>query len=457
MKEAEYMIDIIFKEDDFMDTICALSTPRGKGGIAVIRVSGDNAFEITQKAVKTKKKISEMKGYTITYGEAVSKGKKVDECLVSVFKKPSSFTGEDVCEISCHGSQISCEIIINSLIENGARIARKGEFTKRAFLNGKLTLSRAEAVSDIIESKTERALFAAVNRLDGGISDKIIKMRERLLDLLATIQVSTDFPEEDTDSFAGGNLKKKLEKIKTELEDMKKSARIGEFLNRGIVCAICGIPNTGKSSLLNAVLNKERAIVTDIAGTTRDIIEEYTDIDGLPVKFGDTAGIRESGDIVEKKGVEKSCEYIKSADMCIFVKTAGKELNEEEIKILEIIGNKTCVKVANKCDLYQNKDSEYISTSAKTGEGINKVMNAVSEAAGSCPQGALIANERQYEAVVRALESINKAYETVCGGFYSDLAAIDIEAAIGFLGEAEGISVNQETVDRIFEKFCLGK
>ena len=439
------------------DTVCALSTPRGKGGIAVIRVSGEKALEITEKIVKSNKKITEAEGYTIVYGKAMSKDTEIDEVLVSVFRAPNSFTGENVCEISCHGSPVSAERIIDALLENGASMAKKGEFTKRAFLNGKLSLTQAEAVSDIIESKTDAALYAAVNRLEGGITKPIIKIRDELLNLLAAIQVASDFPEEDIDTFAGGELLGKLENIKNQLLELKKSARRGEALNSGISCAICGIPNTGKSSLLNALVEKKKAIVTDIAGTTRDVVEEYADIDGIPVKFGDTAGIRESDDVVEKIGVDLSYDYIKSADICIFVTECGRELTKEEEEILEKIKEKDYILVANKNDLDENGKKGYIEISAKENKGIEKVKRAVSEIIGNSESTAFIANERQFEAVVRALESIEKAMATMEEGFFSDLAAIDISSAVGFLGEAEGISINQETVDRIFEKFCLGK
>ncbi len=439
------------------DTVCALSTPRGKGGIAVIRVSGENALSITEKVIKSNKKITEADGYTIVYGKAVFEEKEIDECLVSVFRKPNSFTGENVCEISCHGSPLSVERIIDALLENGASMAKKGEFTKRAFLNGKMSLTQAEAVNDIIEAKTDKALFAAVNRLEGAITKPIIKIRQLLLDLLAAIQVSSDFPEEDIDTFAGGELKEKLENIKDELESLKKTARRGEALNNGITCAICGIPNTGKSSLLNALVEKKKAIVTDIAGTTRDVVEEYTDIDGIPVKFGDTAGIRESEDVVESIGVEKSFDYIESADICIFVTESGRSLTKEEEEILKKIKEKEYILVANKVDLKDNIKEEYIEISAKNNEGIDKIKKAVSDIVGNTPSSAFIANERQYEAVLRASESIKKAIATLEEGFFSDLAAIDIGQAVAFLGEAEGISINQETVDRIFEKFCLGK
>ena len=439
------------------DTICALSTPRGKGGIAVIRVSGENALLITQKVIRSNKKITEADGYTIVYGKAVFEEKEIDECLVSVFRAPNSFTGENVCEISCHGSPLSVERIIDALLENGASMAKKGEFTKRAFLNGKMSLTQAEAVNDIIEAKTDKALFAAVNRLEGGITKPIIKIRDYLLDLLAAIQVSSDFPEEDIDTFAGGELREKLENVKSELEDLKKTARRGEALNNGITCAICGIPNTGKSSLLNALVEKKKAIVTDIAGTTRDVVEEYTDIDGIPVKFGDTAGIRESDDVVESIGVEKSFDYIKNADICIFVTESGRNLTAEEEEILEKIKEKEYILVANKVDLNENIKIGYIGISAKNNEGTEKIKKAVSDIIGNTPSNTFIANERQYEAVLRASESIKKAIDTINDGFFSDLAAIDIGQAVMFLGEAEGISINQETVNKIFEKFCLGK
>ena len=439
------------------NTICALSTPRGKGGIAVIRISGEDALNITEKIIESNKKITEADGYTIVYGKAIYENREIDEVLVSVFRAPNSFTGENVCEISCHGSMVSVERIIDALLENGAFMAKKGEFTKRAFLNGKMSLTQAEAVHDIIESKTDEALYAAVNRLEGGITKPIIKIREQLLDLLAAIQVSSDFPEEDIDTFAGVELAGQLKVIEKELLNLKKSARRGEALNSGITCAICGVPNTGKSSLLNALIEKNKAIVTDIAGTTRDVVEEYADIEGIPVKFGDTAGIRESDDVVEAMGVELSYDYIKSADICIFVTECGRDLTDEEKEILEKISEKEHILVANKNDLSQNSKEGYIEISARENSGIEKVKKAVSDIIGNTEHTAFIANERQYEAVVRAAESIEKARNTIENGFFSDLAAIDISHAISFLGEAEGISINQETVDRIFEKFCLGK
>lgn len=439
-----------------MDTVCAVSTPRGKGGISVIRVSGKAAIDITASIFRSKKNIKDALSHTVTYGICENNGKDIDECLVTVFREPNSFTGENVCEISCHGGMLSTERIMEALIEHGASPAGRGEFTKRAFMNGKMSLTQAEAVNDIIEAKTDSALWAAVNRLEGGITKPIISVREKLLDLLAAIQVSSDFPEDDIDDFAGGDLLKQLSEIENELLTLKNSAKRGAALNNGIVCAICGIPNTGKSSLLNALILKNKAIVTDIAGTTRDVVEEWIDIEGIPVKLGDTAGIRESGDKIESIGIEMSVEYIKNSDICIFVTEAGREINDEEKKILENI-NVPFIKVGNKTDIKPETRDNFIGISAKKNIGIEKLKKEISHIIGDEQPKAMIANERQFDAVMKALKAVRRAIKGINEGFFSDLASIDVQDAVSALGEAEGISVNQETVNRIFEKFCLGK
>lgn len=438
-------------------TICALSTPYGRGGIAVIRVSGSKAIDITAKIFKSKNSLSDAKSHTVTLGKIINNGEIIDEALVTVFKQPNSFTGENVCEISCHGGMVGVNKIIDALIENGCFMAEPGEFTKRAFMNGKMSLTQAEAVKDIIDAGTDGALWAAVNRLEGGITKPICQIREELLHLLAAIQVSSDFPEDDIEDFSGQEINKNLEDILNKLTKLKNTSKRGEALRNGITCAICGLPNTGKSSLLNALYEKQKAIVNQAAGTTRDVVEAWIDVEGIPVKLGDTAGIRESGDDIEKIGVEMSLSYIKEADICLFVTEAGREINADEQEILDKI-NCRIIKIANKCDLNDDNREDYIKISAKQNLGTEKVKQAIVQCLGLMDTGgAVIANRRQLEAVTKAEQAVKRALKSVNDGFFSDLTAIDVSEAVGALGEAEGISVNQETVNKIFEEFCLGK
>lgn len=438
-------------------TICALSTPYGRGGIAVIRISGDEAIKNAAKIFHSKKSIIEADSHTVTFGKIFSGETLIDEGLAAIFRAPSSFTGEDVCEISCHGGMVGVNRIIDALIEAGCSMAEPGEFTKRAFMNGKMSLTQAEAVKDIIDARTDGALWAAVNRLEGGITKPICLIRDELLHLLAAIQVSSDFPEEDVEDFSGEDITENLNKIVSSLDKLKSGARRGEALRNGITCAICGLPNTGKSSLLNALYQRDRAIVNQQAGTTRDVVEAWIDIEGVPIKLGDTAGIRESGDSIEKIGVEMSLNYIKEADICLFVTESGRPLNSEEEEILKKI---TCsvIKIANKSDIKSDDREDYIKISAKENLNIDLVRQAIVQKLGLIDNGgAVIANRRQLEAVTRALEAVKRALKSVEDGFYSDIAAIDISEAVEALGEAEGMSVNDETVNKIFEEFCLGK
>ncbi len=438
-------------------TICALSTPYGRGGIAVVRVSGPEAVSVTSKIFRSGRPLDKVTSHTVTFGRIKDGDITVDQALVTLFRGPHSFTGEDVCEISCHGGMVIVNKIIDLLIENGCSMASPGEFTKRAFLNGKMTLTEAEAVKDVIDARTDGALWAAVNRLEGGISRPVREIREKLLKLLASVQAATDFPEEDVEAFTGAPLEVELREILSEMEKLKDSARRGEALRQGLGCAICGLPNTGKSSLLNALYEQERAIVTDMAGTTRDVVEAWIDIDGIPVCLGDTAGIRESGDKVERLGVERSLDYIRQADICLFVTEAGRPLTPEENGILSSI---TCpvIKIANKIDLNGNVPDSYIGISAKEKTGIERIKEEIVKILGlNYSGGAMIANRRQLEAVVKAAEAVSRALDSLDVGFYDDLAAIDLREAVEALGEAEGLTVDQETVNKIFEEFCLGK
>ncbi len=438
-------------------TICALSTPYGRGGIAVIRVSGEAAIEKTAAIFKSKKSITEAASHTVTFGRIICDGAVIDEGLATVFRAPNSFTGENVCEISVHGGIVGVNRIIDALIGQGCSMAEPGEFTKRAFMNGKMSLTQAEAVKDIIDAGTDGALWAAVNRLEGGITKPICEIREQLLRLLAAIQVSSDFPEDDIEDFSGEKITDSLNAALTRLNALKSTSRRGEALRNGVSCAICGIPNTGKSSLLNALYEKQKAIVSNTAGTTRDVVEAWIDVEGVPVRLGDTAGIRESSDSIEKIGVEMSLDYIKEADICIFLTEAGRKLTPEEE---EILGKIHCpvIKAANKCDIKPDGRENYIPISAQNNIGIDEIRRLIAKRLGimDCG-GAVIANRRQLEAVTRASEAVERALRSVEDGFFSDLAAIDVGEAVAALGEAEGMSINDETVNKIFEEFCLGK
>lgn len=441
-----------------MDTICAIATPRGKGGISVIRVSGPEAFTITKKIFSSKKDIEKAEGYTIVYGNIVDKNEKVDEVLVSIFRAPKSFTGENVCEISCHGGVLVTERILELLIDSGCALADKGEFTKRAYMNGKMTLTQAEAVHDIIEAKTKKGASLAINNLNGALTEKIKPLRDEMVKSLAMVQVSTDFPDEDIDSFQDGTLLEILDGFETRLKELLNTANRGIYLSNGAKCAIVGMPNAGKSSLLNCLLEEEKAIVTHIPGTTRDVIEGRCEIDGVMVNFLDTAGIRETDDIIEKIGVDKSKKMIDESDFVIFVTESGRDLTNEEKEILSLVKDKKTICVLNKSDKCEEERAEFIKISAKTGAGIQNLKNKISYLLDKGVESdAMIANERQREAVINALKSIENAKETLKNGDFSDLASIDMMYAAQSLGEADGQTINDEVVDRIFRDFCLGK
>lgn len=441
-----------------METICAIATPRGKGGISVIRVSGDDAFNIVKKIFKSNKDIEKAPGYTILHGFIVDGEKKLDEVLVSVFRSPKSFTGENVCEISCHGGVVVTEGILDLLVKNGCYMADKGEFTKRAFMNGKLSLTQAEAVHDIIEAKTKKGAEAAINRLGGALTEKIVIIRDKIVKLLASIQVSTDFPDEDIDDFSDGSLSNLLDEYETELEKLLNSAKRGIYLSNGAKCAIVGVPNAGKSSLLNALLEEDKAIVTHIPGTTRDVVEGRCEIDGVLVNFLDTAGIRETEDVIEKIGVNKSKTLIDDSDFVIFVTECGRELTNEEKEILALTEGKKRILVLNKSDESEEVRQNYITISAKTGQGMDNLKAVIGDFLNKNDEDStMIANERQRNAVFSALEAVKRAKQTLNEGFYSDLAVVDISLAAEALGEADGMSINDEVVDRIFMEFCLGK
>ena len=444
-------------------TIAAVATAHGVGGVAIIRISGDDASFVADKIFKGKTPVSQAVPYLMQYGKILDfSGGIVDSVMCVYMRAPHSFTGEDIVEIHCHGGILVTQKILELVLRAGAQMAEPGEFTKRAFLNGKFDLSQAEAVADLINAETDNAACEAVNRMEGELSKKINSVRDSLLDICAQIMVVSDYPEEDIDEMQKSTFRNVITDKMDELSELLKTADVGRFVNEGIFCTIVGKPNTGKSSLLNALLEKDRAIVTDIEGTTRDVITEEANIDGIVVKFCDTAGIREAEGI-EKIGIEKSYEYIEKSDICLVVCDAS-DFTDDDKNIIEKTKEKKRIIVLNKQDL-ANMDlknpSPVIKISVKKGEGLKDlkkaIVNIASDGEVYSAQRGMISNLRQKEAVIKAHESLKNAQETLDSGFPPDLAATDLENAISFLGEITGLTVSEEIINKIFSKFCLGK
>lgn len=446
------------------DVIAGISTAMQKGGIAVIRLSGDDAFRVADKVFKGKIKTEDSESHRILYGYVYDGEERIDECLCSVMRAPKSYTTENVVELSVHGGIISAKRTLEAVIKAGARAAKAGEFTMRAFLNGRIDLSKAEAVADIIDSKTDLARSTAVNQLSGKLSDGINEIREKIIEIMGYISVATDFPDEDADSLSGIDIKLGLSIIKEKTEKLIKNADKGIILREGAVCAICGKPNAGKSSLLNELAGTERAIVTEIEGTTRDIIEEYVNIYDIPVRLADTAGIRDDGDTVEKIGIEKAREYVKNADICLFVTDNGRSFDENDAEILELVKEKPHITVVNKselsgkCEIPEDEKAIYISVKEKTGiEELKKKIYELLMGNDFTEDAVMITNERHKEAAIMADKAIGEALSLLEGGFTEDLAYINLEKAVTHLGEITGMTVSEEVMSEVFSKFCVGK
>jgi tRNA modification GTPase len=458
------------------DTIVALATPAGAGAIAVIRLSGDNAIIIVSKFFKSirGKDLKKQKTHTIHLGHIVNNNKEIDEVLVSVFKGPNSYTGENVVEISCHGSNYIQQEIIQLFLRNGCRIANAGEFTLRAFLNGKMDLSQAEAVADLIASDNEASHQIAMQQMRGGFSNEIEKLREELLNFASLIELELDFAEEDVEFANREQFKKLLNRISFVLKRLIDSFAVGNVIKNGIPIAIVGVPNVGKSTLLNALLNEERAIVSDIAGTTRDTIEDEITIGGVGFRFIDTAGIRDTKDIVENIGIQKTFEKIEQAQVVLYL-LDGQELNNSiEAVVVEIekIKNKypqkTLIAIVNKVDKLPKDQLSTITSqienlhllSAKTGAGVEELKNKLLEFVNT---GALrnnetiVTNSRHYDALLKALEEINKVKFGLEEGLSGDLLAIDIRQALYHFGEITGHVSTDDLLGNIFANFCIGK
>lgn len=455
------------------DTIAAIATSIGEGGISIIRVSGSDVLKIAASIFKGKndKSIKEIKSYTMRYGYIIDVESKeiIDEVILSYMKGPKSFTAEDTVEINCHGGVIATNRVLNEVIKAGARLAEPGEFTKRAFLNGRIDLSQAEAVIDIIRAKTELSMKSAVAQAEGRISQEIKKLRNKLLEIIAHIEATVDFPEEDLEEITSELTASRLSRVTLEIENLLKSADQGKILKDGLSTVIVGKPNVGKSSLLNTLLMEKRAIVTDVPGTTRDVIEEYMNLDGVPIKIIDTAGIRDTEDLVEKIGVERSKEKIKEADLIILMVDASRELDSEDLEIINFIKDSKYIVLLNKSDLPNkiNKadldilNSQYvIDISAFTGEGINNLKSTIKQLffkGEISTDSAMITNIRHKQALLRAKESCKAALETLKDTLAIDLASIDVRNAWFSLGEITGETVEEDIVDKIFSEFCIGK
>lgn len=445
-----------------MSTIAAISTPFGSGGIAVIRISGDEAFCVADRffVCQKAKRLFEVEANSVVYGKLYDKDKKlIDNVLVTVFKGPHSFTGEDTVEISCHGGILIAKKVLKSAIDHGAVLAERGEFTKRAFMNGKMDLSQAEGVIDLINSVSDRGAEAAVFQLEGRLSAKINEMRNKLLNLAAHLQAYVDFPEEEIEELSTQNVADLLGSIIKDCEKLIKSADYGKILKDGVPVAVIGKPNVGKSSLLNFLSGEEKAIVTDVAGTTRDIVEEYINIDGFAVKLMDTAGIRKTDDLVESIGVERSISAAQDAAFVLAVFDNSKPIDSEDKEILEFIKDKRAVIVLNKCDLGEVNSLDGVKMSVKSGDGFEELAQEIKEMITDSENvgGEVITNERHYQCLVKCNNHLKEALSASQNGMPLDMIGIDIELSIEALGEIVGLTVSEEIVDKIFHNFCLGK
>ncbi|WBW97612.1 tRNA uridine-5-carboxymethylaminomethyl(34) synthesis GTPase MnmE [Oceanirhabdus sp. W0125-5] len=453
------------------DTIAAVATSIGEGGISIIRISGNDALKIIKKIFvgKNDRKLDNIKSYTMRYGFIVdSEENKIDEVIISFMKGPRSFTAEDTIEINCHGGVVVTNNILNEVIRAGARLAEPGEFTKRAFLNGRIDLSQAEAVIDIIRAKTEISARSALQQSEGKISKEINELRSHLLGIIANIEATVDYPEDELEEVTADIATKKASDILIEIERLLQSADEGKILREGITTTLVGKPNVGKSSLLNTILKETRAIVTDIPGTTRDIIEEYINFKGIPIKLIDTAGIRETEDIVEKIGVEKSRQMIDMADLVLFVLDNSRPINEEDKEIFEYIKEKNYLVIINKIDLDKEMDiseldihkSRIIETSIKGEVGIDKLKQSIEEMffGGEINYSDVyVTNNRHKQALIRAKESMSHAIDALSVTMAIDLASIDLRDAWRHLGEITGDTLEEDIIDKIFAEFCLGK
>jgi tRNA modification GTPase len=457
------------------DTIAAISTPAGIGGIGIIRVSGDSAISIVNKIFRSSgiKDLNSATSHTIHYGKIynLDKTQIIDEVLVSIMKKPRTFTRDDVVEINCHGGIVSTRSVLEVVLSAGARLAEPGEFTKRAFVNGRIDLVQSEAIIDVINSKTNIELKSAIGQMEGSLSYKILEIRKELIGIAAHLQAEVDFPEEDIVDVEKDEIIVTLENIIGRITRLIETADLGKIIRNGLNTVIIGKPNVGKSSLLNALVRENRAIVTEIPGTTRDVIEEFVNIKGIPLRISDTAGIRETEDIVEKIGVEKSLEILSNAELSILILDGSEALNKNDIDIIDLVKDRKVICLVNKADLETKVDEDYIEKifgtdsviriSIKEHLGLDSLENKIKSmfVSGDIDSGdsIVITNLRHKDSLIKAKEALENAMGSLKMGIPIDMLSIDIKDAVEKLGEIIGLTVSEEIVSKIFEQFCLGK
>lgn len=457
------------------DTIAAISTPVGEGGISIIRISGEDAVAVAKRLYHGIKDLAQVASHTINYGHIVDPdtGAEVDEVMVSVMRAPHTYTCEDVIEINCHGGLLATNRILQLVLSYGARMAEPGEFTKRAFLNGRIDLSQSEAVMDLIRAKTDKSMKVALNQLDGDLSRLIRHLRQDILDVLAQVEVNIDYPEYDAvEEMTTKMLKEKALDIQQRIQALLKTAKQGKVLREGLATAIIGRPNVGKSSLLNTLLHEDKAIVTDVAGTTRDVIEEYVNVDGVPLKLIDTAGIRDTNDTVEKIGVERSKKALDAADLILLLIDSSAPLTAEDRELLTATHGKQRIVILNKTDLPRQVDFDelkkltdgdaLIETSIVKHEGMDQLGQQISkmffnEGIESSQNNVMVTNARHIGLLHQANAALSDVLKGINAGMPVDLVQIDMTRCWDLLGEITGDSYQDELLDQLFSQFCLGK
>lgn len=456
------------------DTITSISTPMGEGAIGIVRLSGPEAVEIGDKLYKGKKQLKDVPSHTINYGHIIDPetDEVVEEVMISVLRAPKTFTREDIIEINCHGGILTINRILELTMTYGARMAEPGEYTKRAFLNGRIDLSQAEAVMDFIRSKTDRASKVAMNQIEGRLSDLIKQQRQSILEILAQVEVNIDYPEyDDVEDATTEFLLAQSKKIKNEIDQLLETGTQGKIMREGLSTVIVGKPNVGKSSMLNNLIQDNKAIVTEVAGTTRDVLEEYVNVRGVPLRLVDTAGIRDTEDIVEKIGVERSRKALSEADLILFVLNNNEPLTDEDRTLYEVIKNEDAIVIVNKTDLERRLDIEevktmigdtpLIQTSMLKQEGIDELELQIRDLffGGEVQNQDMtyVSNSRHISLLKQARQTIQDAIDAAEAGIPMDMVQIDLTRTWEILGEIIGESASDELINQLFSQFCLGK